>query len=395
LRERRALVVAGAALLAVAAIYLAVRPSSDSPPLSDDPIALARRLRAHPADWHAASALTEHALDARVPNRFALWHAAHDAAMRLAPMREAPRMELVRAALFHWRELSAADRRAALDTLGPLMRDEATFFAMARPIFDLTGNVAFLRRWNPGSERALTLMRDLAAINGHFAEYRALRADVIRQRTIEFRQKLPSLAPPDIIGQLPPPPYSTDDEPLLRDALAELHRRPLIEDPRHSAELDAFVDYALRHHLQPLDGIDSIVQMPGAVSEVTRYRLARLIGNEAAAFDIRIHAKGELAEPRGVWQHLREENCVNGASWVDREMSGPASIAIETVKTDEVPPYVEVYLDDARVAEGEIGKRGTFAVPASAGMHRLRVQVPNLLTRNGAARLVRVVSVVP
>jgi hypothetical protein len=96
-----------------------------------------------------------------------------------------------------------------------------------------------------------------------------------------------------------------------------------------------------------------------------------------------------------VWQHLRDEGCVNGASWIDREMRGPASLTIETVKTDEVPPYVEVYLDDARVGEGEIGKERSFAVPASAGLHRLRVQVPNLLTRNGAARLVRVVSVVP
>ena len=395
MRERRALVILGVAMLVIAAIYLVARPKIDPPPLPDDPIALARRLRTHPADWRTAGALTEHALDARVPNRFALWHAAHDAAMHLAPMREAPQMELVRAALFHWNELSPADRRAALDTLGPLLRDEATFFNMARPIFDLTGDVAFLRRWNPGSERALTLLRDLAVINGHFADYRALRGDVIRQRTIEFREKLPSLTPSDIVGQLPPPPYATDDEPMLRDALAELHRRPLIEDPRHSAELDAFVDYALRHHLRPLDGIDAIVHMPGALSDLTRYRLAQFLGNDAAAFDIRLQAKGELAEPHGVWQHLREQNCVNGASWVDREMSGPTSLTIETVKTDEVPPYVEIYLDDARVVEGEVGKQRTFAVPSTAGLHRLRVQIPNLLTRNGAARLVRVVSVVP
>src|SRR5436309_515113 len=199
------------------------------------------------ADWRAAGALSEHALDARVPHRVALWHAANDIAMRLASIRQAPRMQLARAAFFHWTELSAADRRAALATIAPLLRDPATFSGMAKPLFDLTGDLALLRRWNPGSARALELLRNLAATNGRFADYRELRQDVVRQRTAEFRESLPRLTAAEIIAALPPPPYSTDDEPLLRDALAELHRRPLTEDPHHAAELGAFVDYALRH----------------------------------------------------------------------------------------------------------------------------------------------------
>jgi len=351
-------------MLALAALYVAVRPSSEEPPLPDDPLALARRIRTHPADWHAAGALSEHALDARVSRRVALWHAANDIAMRLAPSRQAPRMELARAAFFHWTQLSATDRRAALETIAPLLRDEETFSRMAKPLFDLTGNLAYLRRWNPGTARSLELLRNLAATNGRFADYRELREELARQRAVEFREALPRLAPAEIIGELPPPPYTTDDEPLLRDVLAELHRRPLTEDPHHAAELDALDGYALRHHLEPLDGIDAVVHAPPP-------------------------------EPRGVWQHIGENGRVEGLAWIEREMNGATSITIETVKSDEVPPYVEIYVDDRRVAEGEVATAHSFALPAATGVHRLEVRIANPTTRNAEERIVRVVSVAP
>ena len=395
MRERWPFLALAAAMLAIAAIYLIVRPASEPPPLPNDPIALARRLRAHPADWRAAGAITEHALDARVPNRFALWRAAQDAAIHLAPTREAPRMELVRAALFHWQELSPADRQAALDTLGPLLRDPETFEKMARPIYELTGNLSMLRRWNPGTANALEFLRYLAPIDGHFADYRALRGELARKRAAEFHEKLPRLSPAEIIAALPSPPYSTDEEPLLREALAELHRRPLTEDPQRRGEMDALVDYALRHRLEPLDGINSIVRLPGSASDLARYRLAELFGMNAAAFDIRIGAKAPLTEPRNEWQHLDDHKDVYDRAWIDREMAGPASIAIERVASDEVPPYVEIYLDDARAAEGDVAASRTFAIPAAAGVHRLEVRLVNPRTRNAAQRLVRVVSVAP
>jgi hypothetical protein len=395
LRERRALAGLGAAMLAIAAIYLVERPASEPPPLPDDPIALARRLRAHPADWRAASALTEHALDAPVANRFALWHAAHDVAQTLAPHRDAPRMELVRAAFFHWQELDPSDRRAALDQLGPLLRDQSNFLKMALPVFELTGDLAMLRRWNPGTVEALEYLRNTAAINGRFGDYRELRGEARRKRDADFREKLPRLSPVEVIDALPQPPYSTDDESLLRDALAELHRRPLIEDPHRGHVLDGVVDYALRHRLEPLDGINSIVPMRGTASDLTRYRLAEKFGMNAAAFDIRIQAKAPLNEPKDAWQHLGDDGNVSGRAWIDREMAGPASIAIRTVKSDEVPPWVEIYLDDARVAEGDVQTSRTFAIPATKGMHRLEVRVANGLTRNATPRIVRVVSVTP
>ena len=378
------------AMLALAALYLAVRPSAEEPLLPDDPLALARRVRTHPADWRAAGALSEHALDARVPQRVALWHAANDIAMRLAPIRQAPRMQLARAAFFHWTQLNDADRRAALETIAPLLRDEETFSRMAKPLFNLTGDLGLLRRWNPGTARSLELLRNLAATNGRFDDYRALRAEVVRQRTREFEASLPHLAPADIVGALPPPPYSTDDEPLLRAALAELHRRPLTEDPHYTASLDALVDYALRHRLGPLDGIDAVVHMREAVSARTRQRLAEATGVHVAELD----ARGALPpEPRGVWRGVGENGRVQGVAAIDREP--PASIVVEPVKSDEVPPYVEVYIDDARIAEGGVAAPRTFALPAAPGVHRIVVAVVNPLTRNAERRAVRIVSAAP
>jgi hypothetical protein len=361
LRERRALAALGVSMLAIAAIYLAVRPSSEPPPLPDDPIALARHLRAHPADWRAASALTEHALDAPVANRFALWHAAHDVAQTLAPHRDAPRMELVRAAFFHWQELSPADRRAALDTIAPLLRDHGTFYRMARPLFELTGDLAMLRRWNPGSGDALVFLRNLAAMNGRFNDYRELRGELTRKRLADFRTEIPRLSAAEIIGALPEPPYSTDEEPLLRDALATLHLRPLTEDPHQPAKLDALADYALRHDLEPLDGINAVVHKPGAAA---------------------------------TWQQL-ENGSVKGRSWIDREMSARSSLTLQRSRSDEVPPFVEIYVDDARAGEGEVAASRTFGIAAAPGVHRLEVRIANPVTRNGESRLVRVVSVVP
>jgi len=394
LRERWALAALGIGMLAVAALYLVERPASEPPPLPDDPLALARRLRAHPADWRAAGALSEHALDAPVPNRFALWRAAHDAAMHLAPTRQAPRMELAREAFFHWHELSPGDRKAALDLVAPLLRDVPTFFTLAKPLFDLTGDLGMLRRWNPGTVETIEYTRNVAATYGRFDDYRELRAEVTRKREADFHAKVHELSPADIVAALPKPPYSTDDEPLLREALAELHRRPLTEDPHRPAELDALVDYGLRHHLD-LDGVDSITHIAGSASDVTRYRLAEAFAMNAAAYDIRLSAKEPLTVPRGTWQQLRDDGAVNARSWIDREMTGPASIAIQTVAGDEVPPYVEIYYDDARVAEGDVATSRTFAIPSTGGLHRIEVRVANPITRNAAPRRVKVISVAP
>ena len=369
-------------MLVLAAIYLAVRPQLEPPPMPDDPIALARRLRVHPADWRAAAGLTESALDARVPRRFALWRAAQAMSVRLAPTRQATRMDLARAAFFHWTELSPADRGAAIDAIAPLLRDEATFERMAKPLFDLTGNLALLRQFNPGTANAIERLKTLAATNGRFADYRALRAELTQKRTAEFHERVRGAAALDVVGALASPPYTTDDEPLLRDALAALNEHPITEGPIRGAEVEALIRYALDHGLQPLRGLAAVASMRGSVSNVTRYRLAKALGVATDA--------PASSEPRDTWQHLGERNTINSVSWMERDIRGPSSIAFETLKSDEVPPYVEIYFDERRVAEGEVTTTRAFAIPSAAGVHRLEVILANPRTRNAEPRLVSV-----
>jgi hypothetical protein len=56
---------------------------------------------------------------------------------------------------------------------------------------------------------------------------------------------------------------------------------------------------------------------------------------------------------------------------------------------DRMPPYVEVYVDDALVREGPVGEGTVFETTASVGLHRIEVRLVNRLTRNGIQRRVR------
>ena len=64
-------------------------------------------------------------------------------------------------------------------------------------------------------------------------------------------------------------------------------------------------------------------------------------------------------------------------------------LELATTQSDETSPYVEIFLDDALVAEGEVGEQRAFEIPASPGLHRLEVRLVNPRTRNGAQRRVR------
>jgi len=166
----------GFGVLAIA--YFAVRPSPSRGALPDDPRALAARVAAHPADWLAASALAEKALDMRVRDPRELWRVSGALASSLAPLLPEPRASLARGAFFHWSELTAGDRRWVLDAYAPLLRQVTTFETMELPLFSLTGDLAYLRRVGPPGLSTTLGLAQIAAINGLFADYRALRAEL-------------------------------------------------------------------------------------------------------------------------------------------------------------------------------------------------------------------------
>jgi hypothetical protein len=279
-RASRLFLLSVAVTMTTAAIMFLVRPPQFQwMRTSTDAGALAERMAWHPTDWQAASALTEVALDSRLGNRMVLWRAAYEDASMLAPESFDPVNAFARAAFFHWTELSAKDKQDALAAFAPLMRDPAMFGRMAKPIFELTGDLSMLRRSHPPTEYAIGTLAFLALSNGLFADYRNLRGELERQRIDDFAARRHTATPEELIADgFPAPPYHADAEPLIKALLEEIHRRPLDDNPNRVAIVDAIVDYSLRHGLEPLDGLEVITRKPGAASVATRIRLARKLG---------------------------------------------------------------------------------------------------------------------
>jgi hypothetical protein len=156
----------------------------------------------------------------------------------------------------------------------------------------------------------------------------------------------------------------------------------------------------------PLDSLAPLVNRPDALSAPTRARLALALNNIAAARAIEISnatpGRSEQWLPyyldRGQTVDVRERQWRNTCSGMElcdlvwtyaTAANGAISITLAPSQTDETPPYVEIYVDDARVDEGEVAGTRTFNVPASDGLHRVEVRLINRLMKNGAQRRVR------
>lgn len=393
---KRPILIVVAVIMAASATVFLIRPPQVTPAItSPDVRSLAARVGGHPTDWASTSALAEVALDSDRPDRIELWRAAYEHALHLAPERSDPRTGFARAAFLHWTELSEKDRREALNSYAPLLSNLNVFRRMARPLFELTGDLSFLHRAGPPTEDTPLTLIALALPNGLFADYRALRGELKKKRLDNFTALRSTASPEELIAHFPMPPYRADAEPLINDLLQELHRRPLDDNPGRPAVIDAIVDYALRHNLEPLDGLEIITRRPEAADVATRIKLARALGLKERA------AQMEMAslDPRRVvpneyeWQGLCDKD-ICGRAWRVIEAGHGIALTIETVHTDEVPAYVEIYVDDALRAEGEVGPKRDFVVPAgTGGTHRIEVVLANPITRNLEPRRVHVASI--
>jgi hypothetical protein len=116
----------------------------------------------------------------------------------------------------------------AHDVIEPLLREPRYFYSLAGPLFDLTGDMALLRRSRPPSLAATEGLRELAVTNGFFTDYRELRKEATLQKTRELLQQIESLPPSQVVTSLPPHP-TTDDQPMIVAAL-----RALLADWEHS-----------------------------------------------------------------------------------------------------------------------------------------------------------------
>ena len=388
-RVRALLGIISVAMLASLGLFMLDEPREDRDPLPRDSAQLARRLALSPTDWQAACAISEQALDGDSPHRTETWRAAAAIAAQLAPHQEAARAGYVRAGLFHWYELGEADRRAVLATLAPTLHNSATFYQLASPLFELTGDLSLLRHAQPHTVDTIAGLSGLAVMNGRFEDYRQLRHELVVARTAELLKQLEALSPSQIVAALPPH-LTTDDQPMVSAALEALAKQPLEVDSGRADLLDHLIDYAASHHLA-LAGLKAAIHEKTWASPFQRAELARAFGDVAAAQEI---------DPHGPPPPVGETLFVNGVRWsgfcgpdvcrsVTADIDGPLSVSIEAVRGDEVPPYVECYVDDARVWEGAIVNKMTIPL-VPAGRHRVEITLANPLTRNRGERRIRI-----
>jgi hypothetical protein len=393
--SRAFMIVAGIVMLVAAAWFLVNPPEPGSSPPPGDARLLAMRIARNPTDWPAASALTEVALDTRLETRVQLWRAAYEHASLLAPERTDPPTAFARAAFFHWWELSKDDQRDALAAYAGLMHDPVIFARMEKPIFDLTGDLSYLRRCGPQTANTIASLMDLALASGRFADYRALRAGMQQKRLDEFNARLNTDAPEELVSSFPDPPYHAIDEPMIKALLEELHQRPLSSAPARRDVYDDLIDYAIRHQLGPLDGLEVVTRTQGAAATGAQIRLARALGLNERAHQLEVASN----DPRRIlpddhdWQGLCGTDICHSA-WRTIDAGHGIALTLQTLQTDDVPAYVEIYVDDQLRAERDLGPNQDVIVPAGApGAHRIEVVLANPTTRKLAPRRIHVASI--
>jgi hypothetical protein len=404
--------------VSLAALFISPR---DTPP-PDDPKALAAWFANHPADWVAAGNLTESALDISVPSNVDAWRRAHEHAEMLAPQRPNARAAFVRAGFFHWYELSDADKRAVLAEAVPILHDPRTFQVMAPAIWKLTHDFAYLRNAAGGEYESIARLRDIAANNGRFDDYRSLRDEAVKRREAQFAANSDGIDPISFVRI----DCSTADEPLIESILADLHEHLLDRHPSNTGAVDRLIDFAIRHQLQPLDGLEFAVRDASSASPAQRARLAIALGDikranlietgsvesspawtdyfdERAAYE---RAHGDAAQanayalrananrartPGWSGRCANDDICTSARREIVADAPRVYMITLARTAGDDVPPYVEVYVDDARIGDTPVAAEATFTSAVLApGAHRVSVRVVNPFTRTLGQRRVRV-----
>jgi hypothetical protein len=256
---------------------------------------------------------------------------------------------------------------------------------MYRNLWQLTRDLGYLRRVVPPTVAAHSLLRDLAATHGRFADYRELRESVRAVRLAAFQRQRAKASTGDLLGLLPES-FTLADLPLVRAVLEELDRRPF-EAAQMRGPLDALTRFAVAHKVEPLTALAPLVQLDDKLTPGTRALLARALGDNAAALRVEAIA-GVRAQPQPApsWTGLCEGGDLCAAAVTTRPLQ---QVHVAVTQTDEIPPYMEIYVNDALVAEGEVRGERTFALDVPPGAQRTEVRLVNRYTRNGIQRRTR------
>jgi hypothetical protein len=112
-----------------------------------------------------------------------------------------------------------------------------------------------------------------------------------------------------------------------------------------------------------------------------------------------LEQRGETVPPqpppavgRDRWAGLCNED-VCFSAWREVDANHGVAVTMKPIDTDDVAPYVEIYVDGARRAEGAVGRETTLTATVGApGVHRIEVRQVNAVTRNSVQRRLRITS---
>lgn len=120
-------------------------------------------------------------------------------------------------------------------------------------------------------------------------------------------------------------------------------------------------------------------------------QIATLLGDTAGAARYRKDLLADAQKPRRWMDTCAGNELCDHALTLQYVAEPDMAIRVETtaVETDEIAPYVELYIDDALVAEGEVKGTRVFEAQAAPGLRRIEVRLVNRITRNHVQRRVR------
>ena len=118
-------------------------------------------------------------------------------------------------------------------------------------------------------------------------------------------------------------------------------------------------------------------------------KTAAILGNEKAASQFRAQL-ADRSRQQLDWRNACgiDELCTTAHASVYLP-GGTFALGTATTQSDQTTPYVEIYVDDQLVAEGEVRDSRRFEFPAEKGLHQVEVRLLNRTMPNGAQRRVR------
>jgi len=152
---------------------------------------------------------------------------------------------------------------------------------------------------------------------------------------------------------------------------------------RAVAEMRRHEPLAAMEYLKKADDVKS----PDVIAATEE--IQRIAGDNPGA--AAIHATlAENANKVGQWSSRCGNDVCDHASGVLWSNGTSYVLKLTTVQSDEVPPYAEIYVDDALRDEGAVSPALLTSAELLAGIHRIDVRLANPMTRNAVRRRVRI-----